>query len=220
MKHTRKKRTRRIIKRRKTRNVSKRLGGVDYFEKDTPKVQLEKVLQLVRNTNLPDIIMDMKKNSPLIINTTMMSNLSYWNASQIMNNATYKTNDPDMRNIVYMINHKDSIHKLSNKKTWKKNINHAIFTNDFLKQAKDSRYGGPMIKTKVNKTFTLGELTILILQHRLDIMNWMEELDKKKEANALAKKKEANAREANARAAEEPPLLNQKNSTPEDWEDA
>ena len=200
MKHTknrkkRTQRTRRIRKTRKVRNVSKRLGGVD-----PPKVQLEKMLQLVKQSKLTDKIMDMKHNNPLIINATMMSKLSYWNASQIMNN----TNEPDMRNIDYMINHKDITHKKSNTNTWKKNINSAIFRDTVLKQSEGSRYGGPLIKTKVNKTFTLGELTIIILQHRLDIINWMEEL-----ANALAKKKEANAlakkKEANARAAEEPP---------------
>ena len=201
MKHTMKRRTQRIGKTRKARkvrkvrNVSKRLGGVD-----PPKVQLQKMLQLVKQNKesnelkLTDNIMDMKNNKPLIINSTMMSNISYWNASQIMNN----TNGPDMRNIDYMINHSDVTHKISNRNTWKKNINRAIFKNDYLKQAKDSHYGGPMIKTKTNKIFTLGELTIIILQHRLDVINWLEELAKK-EANALAKK------EANARAAEEPP---------------
>lgn len=229
MKHTknqkkrtqRTQRTRRIRKTRKVRNVSKRLGGVD-----PPKVQLEKMLQLVKQSKeskLTDKIMDMKHNNKsLIIDATMMSKLSYWNASQIMNN----TNEPDMRNIDYMINHSISSHKISNTNTWKKNINNAMFRDTFLKQAKDSNYGGPLIKTKVNKTFTLGELTIIILQHRLDVINWMEKIAIQKEANALAKK------QANARAAEEPPSppktpspppkpppLTRKNSTPEDWDD-
>ena len=180
--------TRKARKVRKVRNVSKRLGGVD-----PPKVQLQKMLQLVKQSEDPkldDNIMDMKNNKSLKINATMMSNISYWNASQIMNN----TNDPDMRNINYMINHEVTTHKISNRNTWKKNINRAIFKNDYLKQAKDSHYGGPVIKTKVNQPFTLGELTIIILQHRLDVINWMEELAKKE-----AKK------QANARAAEEPP---------------
>ena len=225
MKHTknrkkRTQRTRRIRKTRKVRNVAKRLGGVD-----PPKVQLEKMLQLVKqseDTKLDDNIMDMKNNKSLKINATMMSNISYWNASQIMNN----TNDPDMRNINYMINHEDPTHKISNRNTLKKNINRAIFKNDYLQQAKDSRYGGPVIKTKVNQPFTLGELTIIILQHRLDVINWMEELAKalakKKEANELAKKKENNSRAAEEpppKTPSPPPPLNRKNSTPEHWDD-
>ena len=220
MKHTknqkkRTQRTRRIRKTRKVRNVAKRLGGVD-----PPKVQLEKMLQLVKQSKLTDKIMDMKNNKSLIINATMMSKLSYWNASQIMNN----TNGPDMRNIDYMINHKDITHKKSNTNTWKKNINSAIFRNTIFKQSEGSIYGGPMIKTKTNKTFTLGELTIIILQHRLDVINWMEELAKKeakKETNALAKK------EANTRAAEEPPtppktlgpLQDNADQIKENWDD-
>ena len=229
MKHTMKRRTQRIGKTRKARkvrkvrNVSKRLGGVD-----PPKVQLQKMLQLVKQNKeskelkLTDNIMDMKNNKSLIINATMMSKLSYWNASQIMNN----TNGPDMRNIDYMINHSIVTHQISNRNTWIKNINSAIFRNTILKQSEGSIYGGPVIKTKVNKPFTLGELTIIILQHRLDVINWMEELAKK-EANALAKK-EANAlakKEANARAAEEPPtpplgpLQDNADEIKENWDD-
>ena len=221
MKHTknrkkRTQRTRRIRKTRKVRNVAKRLGGVD-----PPKVQLEKMLQLVKQSKLTDKIMDMKHNNPLIINATMMSKLSYWNASQIMNN----TNEPDMRNIDYMINHNDPTHKISNRNIWKKNINSVIFRDTVYKQSDGNRYGGPVIKTKVNQPFTLGELTIIILQHRLDVINWMEKLAKalakKKEANELAKKKENNSRAAEEpppKTPSPPPPLNRTNSTPEDWD--
>jgi len=179
--NTRKMKTRKMKKNKaNTRkvNISKKMtnklgrGPPDYFKDYLPKEQLEKVIQLLYESKLSDIVNDEKTNKPLNFNSTTWSKLTYWNASQMFNSLG---NQDDMKNIVYMLKHDSYEHKKSNKDIWKKHINDAVFKDKYLHEFKNKSYNGPTIHRNSIKKITLKDLTIILLENRLDIMKWMEQ---------------------------------------------
>jgi len=123
---------------------------------------------------LDEIIIDEKTRSTLKINSTSWSKLSYWNAYNIMMNHG-SSNIDDMRNIVYMLKHDVYEHKKKNKDIWKKHITDAIFKQNVLVLFQDINYNGPMIKQYNMSRTSLKDLTIILLEHRIEILKWLEE---------------------------------------------
>jgi len=175
--------------RKKTR---KKIGAapLDYFKDYPRKEQLERVLDLVKeSTDINENVKDFKTGSDVTIDSTNWSKLTYFNAFKIMISDT--GNDDDMKNIVYMLKHDIYKHKKANKEEWKKHLNEAIFKNNYMDKFKNISYNGPTIKEYTTRKITLKYLTIILLEHRLKVLDWFTK-----------QSKPANSREANSRAAE------------------
>ena len=203
-----------------SKSTRKKIGAapLDYFKDYPRKEQLERVLDLVKeSTDINENVKDFKTGSDVTIDSTNWSKLTYFNAFKIMISDT--GNDDDMKNIVYMLKHDIYKHKKANKEEWKKHLNEAIFKNNYMDKFKNISYNGPTIKEYTTRKITLKYLTIILLEHRLKVLDWFTK-----------QSKPANSREANSRAAESVSMvenvthkpvpnnfnLNQ-DSTPNDW---
>lgn len=164
--------TRKSRKPRKPRKSRKNLGAgpPDYFKDHSPRDQLERVLDLVKASNLKEIVTDAKTGYPVKFNTNLWSKLTYYNAYSVT--GEYGTHADDMKTIVFMLKHDVYEHKKSNKDKWKKSINNAIFKGNYLEKFQDKPYNGPVIKEDPRTRITLKELTIILLENRLKILDW------------------------------------------------
>ena len=153
------------------KSMRKKLGAAppDYFKDYSVKDQLERVLDLVKESDLDERVKDFKTGSDVTINSTNWSKLTYFNAYKIINGG----NNEDMKNIVYMLKHDVYQHKKANKEEWKKKINDAIFKDFYMDKFKDKSYNGPTIKEST-KRITLKYLIIIILEHRLKVLDWFK----------------------------------------------
>ena len=199
--------------RKKTQKSYSNLAGAppDFYKDSPPLEQITMVLDLVKKSKLDEIIIDEKTRSTLKINSTSWSKLSYWNAYNIMMNHG-SSNIDDMRNIVYMLKHDVYEHKKKNKDIWKKHITDAIFKQNVLVLFQDINYNGPMIKQYNMSRTSLKDLTIILLEHRIEILKWLEE--KKGANNKGANNKGANNKGANKNIV----VFEKREKTPDDWE--
>jgi hypothetical protein len=189
------------------KSMRKNLGAAppDYFKDYSKKEQLERVLDLVKASDLKasdlnEILFDAKKR-PLKFNTKIWSKLTYFNAYAVT--GEYGTHDDDMKTIVYMLKHDVYEHKKSNKDKWKKSINDAIFKGKYLDKFKDKNYNGPVIK-EIDKIITWKDLTIILLENRLKILDWFH-------AKSVPRPSVRNSRAA------EIPVPNNRGPTPNKW---
>jgi len=212
--------TRKKTRKPRRKPTRKKIGAapLDYFKDYPRKEQLERVLDLVKErTDINENVKDFKTGSDVTIDSTNWSKLTYFNAFKIMISDT--GNDDDMKNIVYMLKHDIYKHKKSNKEEWKKHLNEAIFKNNYMDKFKNISYNGPTIKEYTTRKITLKYLTIILLEHRLKVLDWFTK-----------QSKPANSREANSRAAESVSMVENvthesvpnkfnlnKDSTPNDW---
>jgi hypothetical protein len=217
LKKIRKSRSKNPLKKiRKSR--SKLAGALSDFYKDSPPLeQTIMVLDLVKKSKLDEIITDEKTRYPLKINSTSWSKLSYWNAYNIMMKGG-SSNIDDMKNIVYMLKHDVYQHKKNNKEIWKKHITDAIFKQNFLILFQDINYNGPMIKKHNMSRVSLKDITIILLEHRIEILKWLEA--KKGAENKGAENKGAENKGAENKGAENKKnvMFEERSKTPEDWE--
>jgi len=212
--------TRKKTRKPRRKPTRKKIGAapLDYFKDYPRKEQLERVLDLVKeSTDINENVKDFKTGSDVTIDSTNWSKLTYFNAFKIMISDT--GNDDDMKNIVYMLKHDIYKHKKANKEEWKKHLNEAIFKNNYMDKFKNISYNGPTIKEYTTREITLKKLTIILLEHRLKVLDWFTK-----------QSKPSNSREANSRAAESVSMVENvthesvpnkfnlnKDSTPNDW---
>lgn len=190
--------------RKNTRKSRSKLAGAppDYYKDSPPLEQISMVLDLVKKGKLDEIITDEKTRLPLKINSTSWSKLSYWNAYNIIMKDG-STNIDDMKNIVYMLKHDVYEHKKNNKEIWKKHITDAIFKQNILISFQDRNYNGPMIKQHNMSRVSLKDLTIILLEHRIEILKWLE-ATKSAENKGAENKKNV--------------MFEERSETPENWE--
>ena len=82
-----------------------------------------------------------------------------------------KGNKDDIKNIIYMLKHDTHFKKL-NKEEWIKNIKYAIFKGNYGHKFEVIKYRAPPIKERNTKRILLKDLTIILLEHRLEIIEW------------------------------------------------
>lgn len=218
-----------MTKKRKSKRKSTRkklgAGPPDYFNQYSKKEQLERVLDLVKESNLKqsnpkDVVTDLRTSKPVVFNSTIWSKLSYFNASAV--NGEFGAHREHMKTIVYMLKHDVYEHKTSNKRAWKKSINDAIFKNNYLEQFQDKNYNGPLIKERDITGITLKDLTIILLEHRLKLLDWLNEQklnEQKTRAKKAAEMQKAAEKDA-AHAAENkavPNAFNFERTPPNHW---
>lgn len=200
----------------------KKLGAgppPDNYKHLSPLEQAEKVLQLVEETTMNEIVMDDKTRRPVVVNNITLSKLTYWNAHQLMMQNGSGNRD-DMQNIVYMLKHDALEHKNANKDIWKKHLSDAIFKGKYMSTFQDKSYNGPMINLNKKTNIKMKDMVIAILKNRIEIIKW---LNQKKIKNAETKritesKKIAESKriaESNKRAEN---ITIKRNSTPNNWE--
>jgi hypothetical protein len=211
-KHTKKHRNPKKNKPRK----SKRAGAPDDFGDQTPKDQIERVVDLLKEDRTKQAILkDRKKPSlNLILNREHMNRLSYWNASQIFDGGL--GNRDDMKNIVYMLKHPDIKYKKKNMDTWLKHVMDGMFKDTTFLAFKDRLANFPRIK-EYGGTITLKDLTLTLLNHRIKLLEWMETSDARADARADARTDARADARADARPVRADPELRAEETTPENW---
>ena len=197
--------------RRKSRSKSmrKKFGAAPPNTKEQwmlNKRQLETVLELVKASDLKDIVTDLRTKQTVIITSTIWSKLSYFNAYSVT--GEFGAHAEHMQTIDYMLKHSDYVHKKSNKDKWKKSINDAIYKGTYLDMFEHKKYNGPVIKQYPISKITLKDLTIILLEHRLEIIDWcILDIEKKTTKKAAEMPKAAE----NA--------FNLERTTPNNWND-
>lgn len=194
----------------------KKLGAgppPDHYNHLSPLEQAEKVLQLVEETPMNEIVMDDKTRRPVVVNMNILSKLTYWNAHQLMMQNGLGNND-DMQNIVYMLKHDALEHKKANKDIWKKHLSDAIFKGKYMSTFQDKSYNGPMMNLNKKTNIKMKDMVIAILKNRIEIIKW---LNQKKIKNAESKRiaESKKIAESNKRAEN---ITIKRNSTPNNWE--
>lgn len=139
----------------------------------------------LKQSNLKDVVTDLRTSKPVVFNSTIWSKLSYFNASAVT--GEFGAHREHMKTIVYMLKHDVYEHKTSNKDKWKKSINDAIYKGDYLAMFEHKNYNGPLIKERDITGITLKDLTIILLEHRLKLLDWLNE-QKLNEQKTRAKK--------------------------------
>lgn len=168
-----------MTKKRKSKSKStrksmrKKLGAAPPNTKEqwmVNKRQLETVLELVKASDLKDIVTDLRTKQTVRITSTIWSKLSYFNAYSVT--GEFGAHAEHMQTIDYMLKHSDYGHKKSNKDKWKKSINDAIYKGKYLDMFEHKKYNGPVIKQDPISKITLKDLTIILLENRLEIIDW------------------------------------------------
>lgn len=220
------------LKKSKTLNKSKtfknkvnrkKLGAgppPDNYKHLSPLEQAEKVLQLVEETPMNEIVMDDKTRRPVVANIDTLSRLTYWNAHQLMMQNGSGNRD-DMQNIVYMLKHDVYEHKKANKDIWKKHLSDAIFKGKYMSTFQDKSYNGPVMNINKKTNIKMKDMVIAILKNRIEIIKWLNQKKiKNAESKRIAESKKAssepNKNVQNNKRAEN--ITIKRNSTPNNWE--
>lgn len=206
-----------MTKKRKSKRKSTRkklgAGSPEYFKDHSPIEQLELVLDLVKKSNLKDVVTDLKTGNHPVFNTKIWSKLTYFNAYSVMGGAHRE----HMKSIVYMLEHPVHQHKTYNKDKWKKSINDAIYKGNYLAMFEHKKYKGPLIKEKDSTRITLKDLTIILLEHRLKLLHWLNE---QKITAKKAEMPKAEMPKAEMQKAEQVPnAFNLERTPPNHWND-
>jgi len=193
-----------------------------YSDKDV-RSQIELVLELLDQDN-SDVLKGVFKDRVSPFHSIKMdipkwNKLTYWNAHQMIDSMGGGNRD-DMRTIVYMIKHDVIKYKQENRATWTNNILKGIFSEEFMRAFKDRTYGGPVIKGGDYKRISIKDITIILLKHRIEMLDWMDKSKQLLNARAAEESSRAKAVEStkaaeeNSRAAEESSV-----NTPDNWDD-
>lgn len=205
--------SRKTFKKRPKKNRRKLgAGPPDHYNYLSPLEQTEKVLDLVKQKEMNELVIDNKTRRPMVINSDAWSKLSYWNTYQTIFS---EGNTDDMKNIVYMLSHNVPEHKKSNKDTWIKHISEAVFKNKYMEVFQHAHINVPMIHQKHATNLKMKNMIIILLKNRIDILKWMEK--EKADKQQSDERKEAQSKKAESKKAENSPL--KQNSTPDDWEE-
>lgn len=191
-------------------------GPPDHYNDLSPLEQTEKVLDLVKKTEMNEVLTDDKTRRPMVINNITWSKLSYWNAYQTMFS---EGNNDDMKNIVYMLKHDVHEHKKANKDTWKKHLSEAVFKNKYMEVFRDAPFNGPMIHQNKTTNIKMKDMIIILLKNRIEMLKWMEKTKADKQQSderKEAQQKSAERKRAESKRAEI--VIPKKNSTPDNWE--
>jgi hypothetical protein len=181
----------------------------------SPNEQIEHVLELLRNAkekSLNEKLKDRKNpNKLVLIDTNKLNGLNYWNYSQTLDNSSLGNQD-DMRNIMHMLKNPEHKFKKSNKEIWQKNIMDFIYKTNRTSQFAARTIHFPKIK-EVRGPISLKDLSIHILEHRLDLLKWNTKQTKPQEEDTGVKSAGVDQDEYDI-------VINlyKKNVTPEDWD--
>lgn len=192
-------------------------GPPDYYNDLSPLEQVEKVLKLVKDSTIDEIVINNKTRRPLVINTTTLSKLTYWNKHQLMMHNGLGNKD-DMKNIVYMLKHDSTEYKTSNKNTLKKHINEAIGKDNYMMTFQDTSYRVPIMKLTQKTNIKMKDMIIALLENRIEIiklMNKQAAAESKKVAESKKAAESKGTAEANTRAEN---FKIKRRSTPNNWE--